>query len=87
MAVPLGEPRMEGGLTVPVTIPTTSGPVTSTPLSHPQVTASKNVALVSMPPAEEEEQVSPQPELGKQVSQQTLIGSGKRHCKVLHYLK
>ncbi|OWF51359.1 Protein TALPID3 [Mizuhopecten yessoensis] len=64
MAVPLGGPRMEGGLTAKLT---TSGPVTSTPVPRPQVTASRNVALVSVPSGEEEEQISPQPELAKQV--------------------
>ncbi|XP_033735935.1 TALPID3 protein-like isoform X3 [Pecten maximus] len=69
MAVPLGGPRMEGGLTAlaPTADPVTSGPVTSTPMSRPQVTASHNVALVSVPSGEEEEQISPQPELAKQI--------------------
>ncbi|XP_069118021.1 TALPID3 protein-like [Argopecten irradians] len=69
MAVPLGGPRMEGGLAAEVVTsnPASSGPVTSTPMSRPQVTASNNVALVSVPSGEEEEQISPQPELAKQV--------------------
>jgi len=63
MAVPLGGPRMDSGLTAPVT--TSGGLVTSTPVSHPVVTAADNVALVSVPAVvEEKEKIT---ELGKQV--------------------
>ncbi|XP_063426718.1 protein TALPID3-like isoform X2 [Mytilus trossulus] len=49
MAIPLGEPRMEGGLTAPVTMTTQRGPITSTPVSKIPVTAEKNYALITVP--------------------------------------
>ncbi|KAJ8308317.1 hypothetical protein KUTeg_013191 [Tegillarca granosa] len=63
MAVPLGGPRFEGGLTVPVTWPEPSGPLTSTPAA---VTAAKNVAMVTIP-TEDDLTEKPAPELTKQV--------------------
>lgn len=63
MAVPLGGPRFEGGLTVPVTWPEHSGPMTSTPAA---VTAAKNVAMVTVP-TEDDLTEKPAPELAKQV--------------------
>ncbi|KAK3094147.1 hypothetical protein FSP39_024713 [Pinctada imbricata] len=66
MAVPLGAPRIEGGLTQGVTIDTPSGPLTSTPASRPQVTAAGNVAMVSFA-VEDDLETTPQPELSKQV--------------------
>ncbi|XP_076099999.1 protein TALPID3-like isoform X2 [Mytilus galloprovincialis] len=49
MAIPLGEPRMEGGLTAPVTMTPQRGPITSTPVSKIPVTAEKNTALITVP--------------------------------------
>lgn len=66
MAVPLGGPRMDGGLTVPVTMPT-DGLVTSTPVARTQVTAGRNVALVSVPAQDSLVNEKPAPELSKQV--------------------
>ena len=66
MAVPLGGPRMDGGLTEAVTMETPKGPVTSTPASKPQVTAGRNVTMVSYPAQDDLLQKS-QPELSKQV--------------------
>lgn len=67
MAVPLGGPRMDGGLTAPVTVTTAGGPVTSTPVSRTQVTAGKNVTMVSVAADDSLIDQKPEPELSKQV--------------------
>ncbi|XP_053401553.1 protein TALPID3-like isoform X2 [Mercenaria mercenaria] len=63
MAVPLGGPRMDIGLTVPSSMTSTPGPMTFNPIS--QVTAEGNVSMVSV--GMEEEDRKSRPELGKQV--------------------
>ncbi|KAL5009175.1 hypothetical protein ScPMuIL_014756 [Solemya velum] len=67
MAVPLRDPRMNSGMTVSVTRTMPAGVVTSTPSTKPQVTASNNVTLVSVPVREgiDHQRI---PELGKQVN-------------------
>ena len=68
MAVPLGGPRMDPGLTTPMSLTQAPDSVTFDPSKQtPQVTAAKNVAMVTIPTEEEEEKHSP--ELGKQVTQ------------------
>ena len=67
MAVPLGGPRMDGGLRAPVTVATPGGPVTSTPVSRTQVTAGKNVTMVSVAADDRLIDQKPEPELSKQV--------------------
>lgn len=65
MAVPLGDPRMETGLTYSASPP--PGPLTtSTPASQHPVSALKNVAMISVP-VEDDLRRRPEPELGKQV--------------------
>ena len=69
MAVPLGGPRMDPGLITPVSLTQAPDSVTFEPSKQtPQVTAAKNVAMVSVPTDEEEQK--PSPELGKQVCRQ-----------------
>lgn len=58
---------MDGGLTVPVTM-TTDGLVTSTPVAKTQVTAGRNVALISVPAQDSLIGEKPTPELSKQVN-------------------
>ena len=66
MAVPLGGPRMDPGLTTPVSLTQAPDSVTFDPSKQtPQITAAKNVAMVTIPTEEDEQKYSP--ELGKQV--------------------
>ncbi|XP_052058615.1 TALPID3 protein-like isoform X2 [Mytilus californianus] len=67
MAIPLGGPRMEGGLTAPVTMATQGGLITSTPVSKIQVTAEKNFALITIPAKENITNQRRAQELSKQV--------------------
>ncbi|XP_061173544.1 TALPID3 protein-like [Saccostrea echinata] len=65
MAVPLGGPRIDSGLTY--SAPPPPGPLTtSTPASQPPVSALKNVAVVSVPVVDDLRK-PPEPELSKQV--------------------
>ena len=72
MAVPLGGPRMDPGLITPVSLTQAPDSVTFEPSKQtPQVTAAKNVAMVSVPTEQEEQKYSP--ELGKQVHVVTVM--------------
>ena len=66
MAVPLGGPRLDPGLTTQASMTQAPDSVTFDPSRQtPQVTAAKNVAMVTIPTEGEEQKQSP--ELGKQV--------------------